>query len=281
MSMSSLKITWFGKLVYYCFPYRYRVIADNMAVVFKTSLDDKNKKLLIQAFYSHIFACIKEALMLPFLSKEALKKKVVVKNHTHLLSVANQGKGVLILTAHMGNWEFAPLGGILHFTEYQGHFHFIRRTLGIKWLEKLLFHRYHRFGLHVIPKKNALSSVMDALEANHAVVFVMDQHASLVNRDGIAVEFFGKKAGTYRSLASISANTGVPVVPATGYREADGTHVLVFGEPIYPITDSALSNQARLYINTKQYNDALEKIILAHPAQWMWLHKRWKLKENE
>ena len=116
----------------------------------------------------------------------------------------------------------------------------------------------------------------DVLEKNHAVVFVLDQHASLANRDGVAAEFFGKKAGTYRSLASISRHTGVPVVPAAGYRLPNGQHVLEFFEPIvwkdYPTT------QESIYRNTLAYNQALEKIILAHPEQWLWLHKRWKLK---
>ena len=99
----------------------------------------------------------------------------------------------------------------------------------------------------------------------------------MANRDGVAAEFFGKKAGTYRSLASISRNTGVPVVPAAGYRLLNGRHVLEFYEPIvwqdYPTT------QESIYRNTLAYNQALERIILEHPEQWLWLHKRWKLKK--
>ena len=85
-------------------------------------------------------------------------------------------------------------------------------------MERLIFNRYYQAGLNVIPKKNSLDKVCVALEKNHAVIFVLDQHASLVNRDGIAVEFFGKKAGTYRSLATFARYTEVPVIPAAGYR---------------------------------------------------------------
>ena len=140
-----------------------------------------------------------------------------------------------------------------------------------------LLSNYYRAGLNVIPKKNSLQQVCDALEQNHAVIFVLDQHASLANRDGVAVEFFGKKAGTYRSLATLSRHTGVPVVPAAGYRLDNGRHVLEFFEPI-PWQDYGNTKES-IYRNTLAYNQALERIILAHPEQWLWLHKRWKLKE--
>ncbi len=115
------------------------------------------------------------------------------------------------------------------------------------------------------------------MQDNHAVVFVLDQHASLVNRDGVAAEFFGKKAGTYRSLASLARHTGVPVIPAASYRCEDRTHVLEFKDPIY--WEDKPGTQEAIYHNTCRYNRALEEIIRAHPDQWLWLHKRWKLKD--
>ena len=201
--------------------------------------------------------------------------QVEVRGHDTILSLARHGKGVLVVTGHFGNWEFAPIGGILNFKAFQGQFHFIRRTLGNKVIERILFRRYYQAGLQVIEQKNALAQVCDALDANHAVVFVLDQHASCVNRDGIAVEFFGEKAGTYRSLASIARYTGLPVVPASTYRKPDGGHVLEFHDPIS--FRACATTQQTLYENTLAYNQALERIILAHPEQWSWFHKRWKL----
>ena len=70
----------------------------------------------------------------------------------------------------------------------------------------------------------------------------------------------------------------MPVVPAAGYRLANGRHVLEFYEPI-PWQDYG-STQESIYRNTLAYNQALERIILAHPEQWLWLHKRWKLAQT-
>lgn len=257
-------------------PYRRRIILSNIEQVFGNKLTPSQQTHLAKAFYSHLMTSIKEMIQLRFLNEKKLCDRVDVVGHERLLAVASKGRGVLVLTGHFGNWEFAPLGGILNFKQFQGQFHFIRRTLGSKTLERILFRRYYKAGLNVIPKKNSLQQVCDVLEQNHAVVFVLDQHASLANRDGVAAEFFGKKAGTYRSLASFSRHTGVPVVPAAGYRLPNGRHVLEFHEPIvwkdYP------STQESIYQNTLAYNQALERIIMEHPEQWLWLHKRWKLK---
>lgn len=269
------KITFIGKFIYHFLPYRRQVVMANIDQVFGQTHTQAQKIHLAKAFYTHLATAIKETIQLRFLSEQALCSRVEVRGHQYLLDIVAEKHGVLVLTGHFGSWEFAPLGGMLNFKQFKGHFHFIRRTLGNKTIEKILFKRYFRAGLHVIPKQEALYKVKDALDNNHAVVFVLDQHASLKNRDGVAVEFFGKKAGTYRSLASISRHTGVPVVPAAGYRLPNGRHILEFFEPI-PWQEYA-TTQESIYRNTLAYNQALEKIILAHPEQWMWLHKRWKL----
>ena len=250
----------------------------NIDTVYGDALPPALKIRLAKAFYSHLATSIKEMIYLRFMSEKKLRECVEVRGHERMLAVAAENRGVLVLTGHFGSWEFAPIGGIANFNQFHGQFHFIRRTLGSRTLERILFRRYYRAGLHVIPKKDSLQQVSDALEQNHAVVFVLDQHASIGNRDGVAAEFFGKKAGTYRSLAIFSRHTGIPVVPASSYRLANGRHVLEFHEPI-PWQDYG-STQESIYRNTLAYNQALEQIILAHPEQWLWIHKRWKLKDS-
>jgi KDO2-lipid IV(A) lauroyltransferase len=273
--ITALPINLMGRFLYHAVRYRRKQVLANIKQVFGEQLSCANQEHLAKAYYSHLATSLKETLRLRFMKEEQLRSSVRVIGHEKMLEVVAQQKGVLVLTGHFGNWEFAPLGGVLSFKEFQGQFHFIRRTLRFKALERAVFKNYYRVGLNVIPKKNSLEQVCVALEKNHAVIFVLDQHASLVNRDGIAVEFFGKKAGTYRSLATLSRHTGVPVVPAASYRLPDGNHVLEFYDPI-PWQDYE-STKESLYQNTLQYNQALERIILANPAQWNWMHRRWKL----
>ena len=81
-------------------------------------------------------------------------------------------------------------------------------------------------------------------------------------------------AGTFRSLAIIARATGAPVVPAATWRERDGHHVLRFEEPLTPIECDDYDEEIRR--NTRAYNAMLERLILRHPEQWWWMHRRWK-----
>lgn len=269
-----LKPSFVGKFLYYCLPFRKKVILDNMETVYGELITEEERKKLAQAFYGHLATSIKENILMRFWGDQKIKDKAIVKGDEHVAKVLENNKGALILTGHFGNWEFAPIAGILNFKLLQGRFYFIRKLIGTKWIEKILFNRYYKAGLNVIPKKNSLPTACDALEQNSAVVFVMDQHACLHFKDGIKVDFFGKPAGTYRSLATIAHNMEVPVIPAQSYRQKDGTHVLEFYPPLEWIDIE--KRQEALYQNTKRYNEQLEKMILRFPEQWLWMHKRWK-----
>ena len=104
------------------------------------------------------------------------------------------------------------------------------------------------------------------------VVFPFDQHAR--PPDGIAVDFFGQPAGTFKSLAIIALATGAPVLPAASWREPDGWHVLRFEDPVPPVECDNVNEEIRR--NTRAYNAVLERLILRHPEQWFWVHRRWK-----
>lgn len=274
--IEQLTPSWAGRFAYYCLPFRRKVMLNNIRQVFGSALSPAKQKRLAQASYGHLLRSIKENMLMRFWSEQTIKSKAQVLGETHIAEALAENKGVLILTGHFGNWEFAPIAGILNFKLLQGRFYFVRKLIATKWIEKILFSRYYRAGLNVIPKKNALATACQVLEEqNAAVVFVMDQHACIGSKDGIKVNFFGKPAGTYRSLATIARNLEVPVVPAQSYRKQDGTHVLEF-LPRLNWLDADSGRQA-LLINTQHYNDVLEKMILRYPEQWVWLHKRWKL----
>lgn len=265
-----------GKFFYYCLPYRKKVVLNNMRRVFDKTLSEKEIVYLAQCFYSHLATSLKENLMMRFMSQEDIMAKAEVVGHEKVIEIAKKHAGLLILTGHFGNWEFAPIAGILSFKQFKGHFYFIRKMLSPKFLERMIFKRYYLSGLNVIPKKNSLTQVCDVLERNesNAVVFVMDQYANLP-KDGVLVDFFGEKAGTYRSLATIARYTNIPVIPAASYRKPDGKHVLAFYDPI-TWEPSSEGHHAEICQNTRLYNQALEQLILAHPEQWLWTHKRWK-----
>lgn len=273
--IATLKPTLGGNFLYRCIPFRKKVVLHNMRQVFSEVLSDQEIVKLSKAFYSHVAKSLKENIALRFISEKKLKQKAEVVGAQHMWDLLkHKVRGAILITGHFGNWEFAPIAGMLHFREFEGRFYFVRKLLGSKRIEKILFHRYYKSGLEVIPKKNSLNTVCDKLESNNAVVFVMDQHASLKAKDGVMVDFFGKPAGTFRSPAMIAKYTEVPVLPSRTYRREDGKHVLEFFPPLEWI--KCENEKDEIAANTRVYNQWLEKFILEYPEQWLWMHKRWK-----
>ena len=187
-----------------------------------------------------------------------------------------QGRGVLLLTGHFGNWEVATVAGITQFPQYRGLFHFVRRPFKPALLNEFVTRRFQRSGFGTLAKRGSLDAILELLGRGAIIVYVFDQHAGA--KDGIPVDFFGHPAGTFKSLAVLALNTGAPVIPASSWREPDGTHVLRFEEPLPLIECDDIGEAIRR--NTRAYNAALERMLLRHPEQWIWMHRRWKVDQR-
>ena len=264
---AQVRVPLSGTLMYHLLPIRRRVVRANLQRVFGGMVPDAEVTRLAQAHYAHLARLLSE-----FLTARWRPPTVRVENMDAIVRAHARGKGVLVLTGHFGNLEVATLGGIATFPQYRGQFHFVRRPLRPGWLDRLVTRRFRRAGFGVLPKRGALDAILDRLSAGDAVVFVLDQHAG--GRDGVTIDFFGHPAGTFRSLAILALATGAPVVPSATWREPDGSHVLRFEEAL-PVIEHENTNEA-IRANTRAYNAALERLVLRHPEQWFWVHRRWK-----
>jgi KDO2-lipid IV(A) lauroyltransferase len=267
-----------GALLYRLLPVRRSTVLANMRQVFGEQASEKDIRRLARCFYSHVLRSIRENLSLLWVSPRRHTSRVELQGVEHMLKAAGRGKGLLVLSGHFGNWEYAAIGAIRQFEEYRGRFHIIRKKLS-RGLESWVVRRCEKAGLRVIERRDALVRSTDALERNDAVVYIMDQHASAGGSrrrspKSVLVEFFGRKAHTNRSLALLAGSSGAAVVPATSYRRPDGSHVMRFEEPLEWI--SSEDYQEELYLNTRRYNEVLERFVLEHPDQWFWMHRRWK-----
>jgi KDO2-lipid IV(A) lauroyltransferase len=260
-----------GKVLYYLLPMRRSVILDNLRRVFGAAVPETEIRRLAQAHYAHLWRLFGEFLRFRWLS--AARQAAIVRTEVDTLTQAlAQGKGVLVLTGHFGNFEVATIAGLANFPEMHGRIHFVRRAIKPRWLDALVTRRFRRAGFGVMAKRGSLDAILERLAAGDVIVFPFDQHAN--PPDGIEVDFFGYPAWTFKSLAIIALATGAPVLPAASWREPDGRHVLSFEEPLPPIESDNVNEEIRL--NTRSYNAALERLVLRHPEQWFWVHRRWK-----
>ncbi len=261
-----------GRFIYRFLPFRRDVVLANLRRVYGDTLPDAEIANLAAAHYGHLWRLFGEFLRFRWLSREQKLALVRVENVEAFVAARAVGKGTLIVTGHFGNWEVATIAGIANFPEMRGRFHFVRRAIKPQWLDRMVTRRFNEAGFGVFPKRGSLDAMLDKLEQGDAIVFPFDQHAR--PPDGIEVDFFGQPAWTFKSLAIIALATGAPVLAATAWREPDGQHVLRFGEPMSPLESDDTNEAIRL--NTRAYNAILERLVVRHPEQWYWVHRRWK-----
>ncbi|MEM9016120.1 MAG: 4'-phosphopantetheinyl transferase superfamily protein [Verrucomicrobiota bacterium] len=267
-----IQVPWHGKLVYHLIPLRRGTVLENLDRVFGNTLEREEIVAIAQAFYGHHFRNFFEFLRLPFLNQSKKESLIRIEGGDELVKAREKGKGVLILTGHFGNWEVSTVAGIAQFQDYHGLFHFIRRPLKPKWFNDFVMHRFRRAGFGTLDKAGSLDDILDLLEENHLVVSIFDQFT--IRKYGIPSEFFGHPASTFKSLAVLAQFTGAPVIPASSWREPNGKHILRFDSPVEVETEGRTRDI--IAKNTKRFNEVLERIILRHPEQWIWMHKRWK-----
>jgi phosphopantetheine--protein transferase-like protein len=266
------EVPWFGKLFFYLWPYRRRVVLDNLRRVFGDVLPGDEIRRLAQAYYAHYIRFLIEFIRLPLMSSQQRQALIRVENMESPLRARKQGKGLLLLTGHFGNFEVATVAGIRQFPQFHGKFHFVRRALKPRLLNDFITWRFRRAGFGTLTKRGSLDTILELLASGAGIVYVFDQHAS--KKDGVTVDFFGHPAGTFKSVALLALTTGAPVIPAYSWREPDGRHVLRFEDPL-PLIDCDDVGEA-VQRNTQSYNAAIERMLLRHPEQWIWMHRRWK-----
>jgi KDO2-lipid IV(A) lauroyltransferase len=270
--LKRIEAPWFGKVLFHLMPWRRDVALNNLRGVFGDVLREGQLRVLAQAYYAHLARCLLEFVKMPLMSPAKRRALVRVENIESPINAHGRGKGVLLLVGHIGNWEVATVECIARFPQYRGLFHFVRRPLKPRWLNDFITRRFRRSGFGTLGKQGSLDSILELLSQGAIVVYVLDQHAG--PRDGVPVEFLGHTASTFKSLAILALSTGAPVVPASSWRQPDGSHVMRFEDPLALLESENINEAIRL--NTRSYNAALERMLLRHPEQWIWMHRRWK-----
>jgi KDO2-lipid IV(A) lauroyltransferase len=187
----------------------------------------------------------------------------------HYLAARDRGKGVLVLTGHLGAWELSsfyhslagyPMGMVI-------------RRLDNPLVDRMVNRIRCRHGNGVLHKDDFARGLLAAMRAGETVGILMD--TNMTPPQGLFVPFFGVSACTASGLARVALKTGAAVLPGfLLWEESERQYVLHF-YPELALADTG-DSEADTADNTARFTSVLEDAIRQYPSQWLWMHRRWK-----
>ena len=179
------------------------------------------------------------------------------------------GKGVLVLTAHLGAWELSSF-----FHSLVGYpMGLLIRRLDNDRVDRLVNRTRCQHGNWVVHKDDFARGLITAMRAGETVGILMD--TNMTPPQGVFVPFFGKLACTASGMARIAMKTGAAVLPGFLTSDgAEGTYTLRFGPALRLVETGNV--EADILANTALFTAELERYIRRFPDQWLWMHRRWK-----
>ena len=209
-----------------------------------------------------------EVFRLPDLSPEEIVSTVRPQGVEHMIAAMESGKGAVLTTPHMGNWDHAAAWVTLE--------HYPFTTVVERLKPEGLYERFLEFrrglGMEILPLTGGESPfrvLLDRARAGGMVVLVGDRDLSLT---GVPVTFFGEEARMPRGPAALSLATGAPLLPATIWYDGTNTGLRINAPIVAP---EELSKADKISNLTQQMADVFEAGIAEHPADWHMLQPLW------
>lgn len=259
-----------GRAAYFMLaPYR-NIALENLRLAFGSTKTEAQIRDIAIRVFENLGKNAVELVNFPKINEANFRKFITIKNREILDRAFRRGKGVIIITAHFGNWEMlaagfrlegypgVTIGRKIYFYKYDDYLNYLRKTHDVQ----------------VIYRDDSPRKMLKVLKENRILGIVADQDVDSV--EGVFIEFFGHRAYTPTGPAALAAVSGAALVPALIVRDGNH-HNLVIEEPI-ELVDTG-DKEKDIIANTKAWSAVIESYIRKYPEQWVWMHRRWKTKE--
>jgi KDO2-lipid IV(A) lauroyltransferase len=263
---------WFARLlaffVYRCFGRLRRVGMRNLMLAMPR-LSSQARKRILRAVYLHLAWQLVEFCRMTRYTPANTRAWIRTEGLDRYLAAQARGKGVLIVTGHLGAWELSSF-----YHSLMGHpMGMVIRRLDNRRLDAFVNSVRCLHGNWVIHKGDFGRGLLTAMHKGHTVGILMD--TNMTPPQGEFVDFFGISACTATGLAHVARKTGAAVLPGFMLWEpAERRYVLHFGEEIeIPHTANPADD---ILEATRRCTATLEAWIRRYPDQWLWIHRRWK-----
>jgi KDO2-lipid IV(A) lauroyltransferase len=259
--------TFLGFLWFSVFRIRRSVVLDNLRQAFPEKSPEWHKEIGFQSLQNMGQTLVEYLLLVSYKHADS-KRYFEFEGLEVLYEAKRQNRGVMLLTAHLGNGDFGGVALVsagLPIT-------MISKQFKSKWLNEVWFNLRKRLGMKFIREERSSFDILRALKAGERVGFALDQFMGPPS--GVETVFFGRKTGTAQGLALFHERTRCDVIPGYILRTPAGKLKVIAEKPI--VFEERSSREETISFMTQKYTAKLEEIIRKNPGQWMWLHKRWK-----
>ncbi|MGA3186339.1 MAG: lysophospholipid acyltransferase family protein [Bryobacteraceae bacterium] len=200
---------------------------------------------------------------LPRLTPQNISSLIRYDGLENFTTALARGRGVLVATAHLGNWELSAFSHAW----MTAPMNIVVRPLDNPRIDAFV-ERYRALsGNHIIEKKDAARGILKALKSGEAVGILIDQNTTL--DQGVFIDFFGVKTCAGTAFAKLAHHSGAAVIPGFALWSQEEQRYILRFYPEIPITGEVVEDTQRIHAQ-------LESVIRQYPDQWLWIHRRWK-----
>jgi KDO2-lipid IV(A) lauroyltransferase len=253
-----------GLLLFYLMPTRRETAMTNLDIAFGDTMTRKEKVRIAKDSFKNSIAMAFDFLKILQMPRSGQDRLVRIAGEENLKAAVEMGKGVIAVSAHMGN--FPLMLALISSREYKVNV--VTRSMRSAWADSLYTGMLNRFGIGTITKERVAAGIIRALKKGEIIGYVLDQN---MQKDaGIFVDFFGRKASTIRGLSTFSGKYGSPILPAFIVSTPTGHRIFLEKPYFYNAADE---DELQL---TQRFTTMIEGWIREYPEQWIWYHRRFK-----
>ncbi|MEX2117820.1 MAG: lysophospholipid acyltransferase family protein [Bacteroidota bacterium] len=257
---------WLGQVAYKQFGLRRDIVRENLRYAFPELSESEREAIAVGAFRSVAISLL-ELARFSKMTAEDLSSIVHLEHAEVFREKLSKGKGAVVLTAHIGNWElispaYMALAGIRVDALY--------KPQSNPWIDRRIVERRTKFGTHLVPMGMSVREILGILQDGRSILIAADQSAPM---ESVRMEFFGREVPVFQGPAVFCLKTGAPLIASFALRQPDGSYTLACNE--IPSDDLSYNDESVKEL-TRRHLEETERVIRKYPDQWMWMHRRWK-----
>jgi KDO2-lipid IV(A) lauroyltransferase len=243
---------------------------DNIRLGLDGPMSDCEIDRIVRKSTQNIVKTMLELFKVPTMSPDQLRARVSVQDMERIGEALERGNGVLLMTAHYGNWEYLGIRTSLDYGSVG-----VARAPAHSATANILNSARSAYGSDILDRDD-VRGMLKALSNNQVLFMVADQHWA---EGGVQVELLGRPVMAPRGVAQLFAHTGCAVIPAFCLRREDDSLDLRILPEIEMVNTG--DRGADVTENTQRMYDVYSEMICKYPEQWLWLHRRWRNLESE